>query len=684
MRGSRGSTSVAPSLPSVRQRHLPRGHLAVLDPVFGHRCCRRELRRSAGVYYTSAARALTQRQAVRHHAGRLPARRHRQLHHRRRADARPARDLRRQRRHRHRRVLGDQPVRPGPQRLLVRSFDTFIRDVDFSPDGSFFVVTHDRRVRCGTNTNTLCDTSQPLGDRPAPANDPTWVAYTGGDTSYGVAVTGAVVYIGGHMRWLNNPFQGDQAGPGAVPREGISALDPVNGIPLSWNPGRDPRRRRPALFATPPGPVGRQRHHQLRQPSTRGRVAFLPLAGGGSMPQIPAAHSAQRPVRGPVGAARRQQCPLRGSAAGTNARPGHRRRPRLVRPDDGRVSGGSSADLLPRRCRSTPRCRRARRPSSFLSERYGASRTGTSRFAVRPEHHSHSCYFANQYAGTVGSWPARLQRPHRRRAPGSTTSTSSPRRATRSAPCGPSPITSDGNVDIDLAQRRRERQLINGIEILDNNSRPAPSRRALRRAERGRLGRTHQLRFDGLCDGGLWRRSARVPDERHASTTASSDNSLYKRTLLPRPPERSARRPSVNLYDDPHNGTRIPFAISTMTGMFFDPETHRIYYTVSGDSRLFYRCFAPQSDIVGAQTLTADAGGVNFSTAPASPSPTGRSTTVLQRRQPPFCVVHGGRVTPPTVVSSDARGVSGACSYQWLSPALSEPRCYSPHTAAIT
>ena len=37
-----------------------------------------------------------------------------------------------------------------------------------------------------------------------------------------------------------------------------------------------------------------------------------------------------------------------------------------------------------------------------------------------------------------------------------------------------------------------------------------------------------------------------------------------------------------------------------MTGMFYDPATHRIYYTVSGDAHLFYRGFSPESEIVGA------------------------------------------------------------------------------------
>ena len=40
---------------------------------------------------------------------------------------------------------------------------------------------------------------------------------------------------------MNNPNGADSAGQGSVPRPGLVALDPQNGIPLKWNPGRNPR-----------------------------------------------------------------------------------------------------------------------------------------------------------------------------------------------------------------------------------------------------------------------------------------------------------------------------------------------------------------------------------------------------------------------------------------------------------
>jgi hypothetical protein len=163
-------------------------------------------------------------------------------------------------------------------------FDTWTRDIDFSPDGSFFAITTTGAYAGGSGSGTLCDTSS-RWETNSTGNEPTWVDYTGGDTSYGVAVTGDVVYVGGHFRWQNNPFRGDSAGPGAVPRSGIAALDATNGLPLSWNPGRTRGVGAQALYATPEGLwVGSDttRFKNL----TRGRIAFVPLSDGTTIPSV--------------------------------------------------------------------------------------------------------------------------------------------------------------------------------------------------------------------------------------------------------------------------------------------------------------------------------------------------------------------------------------------------------------
>ena len=109
------------------------------------------------------------------------------------------------------------------------AYDSYIRDVDFSPDGSYFVI-----AATGGGNGTLCDTAARF-ETNATGTDirPTWVDYAGGDTVLSIAITGTVVYAGGHMRWMNNPNASDFAGGGAVPRPGLVALDPANGIPLS-------------------------------------------------------------------------------------------------------------------------------------------------------------------------------------------------------------------------------------------------------------------------------------------------------------------------------------------------------------------------------------------------------------------------------------------------------------------
>ena len=67
---------------------------------------------------------------------------------------------------------------------------------------------------------------------------PDWVNYTGGDTLWSVAVTPAAVYVGGHQRWLDNPYCNNCAGPDAVPAKASGRSSPVRGKAMAWNPGR--------------------------------------------------------------------------------------------------------------------------------------------------------------------------------------------------------------------------------------------------------------------------------------------------------------------------------------------------------------------------------------------------------------------------------------------------------------
>jgi hypothetical protein len=116
------------------------------------------------------------------------------------------------------------------------SYDSYIRDVDFDPTGKYFVI-----VTTGGpfGNTTLCDTAARWdATKTGSGQAPQWVNWTGGDTLLSVSVTGVAVYVGGHQRWLDNPFGHDTPGPGAVSRPGIGAINPTTGKALSWNPTR--------------------------------------------------------------------------------------------------------------------------------------------------------------------------------------------------------------------------------------------------------------------------------------------------------------------------------------------------------------------------------------------------------------------------------------------------------------
>jgi PKD repeat protein len=166
------------------------------------------------------------------------------------------------------------------------AYDTYVRDIQFSPDGSYFVVAvtgGGAGQRNSDGTQTSCDTAARWATG-ATGSDvrPTWIDYTGNDTFLSVAITGTAVYVGGHQRWVNNTKGSDQPGEGAVPRPGIVAFDPLNGLPLTWNPGRSPRGAGAyALLATSDGLyVGSDTDYIGPGKYLHRKIAFFPLAGG--------------------------------------------------------------------------------------------------------------------------------------------------------------------------------------------------------------------------------------------------------------------------------------------------------------------------------------------------------------------------------------------------------------------
>jgi hypothetical protein len=163
------------------------------------------------------------------------------------------------------------------------SWDTYMRDVAFSPTGDFFVVATTGGPMGRQPARLLCDSISRWNLSDGAEAGPAWIDYTGGDTLTAAIVDDNVVYVGGHQRWLNNSYGHNDAQVGAVSRHGVAALDPANGLPYGWNPGRKRGYGVSAFALTPTGlwigsdtdSFGGERH---------GRIAFCPIAGGSSLP----------------------------------------------------------------------------------------------------------------------------------------------------------------------------------------------------------------------------------------------------------------------------------------------------------------------------------------------------------------------------------------------------------------
>ncbi|RKS72065.1 beta-propeller uncharacterized protein DUF5122 [Actinomadura pelletieri DSM 43383] len=155
----------------------------------------------------------------------------------------------------------------------LNAFDTYMRGMDFSPDGKYFVA-----VTTGGpyGTSTLCDTAARWeASRTGSGQKPTWVNHTGGDTLLSTSITGVAVYVGGHQRWLDNPRGRDNPGPGSVSRPGIGALNPSTGKALAWNPTRTLGHGVEALVAHPKGLLVGSDTDQLGK-EYHGRIGMFP------------------------------------------------------------------------------------------------------------------------------------------------------------------------------------------------------------------------------------------------------------------------------------------------------------------------------------------------------------------------------------------------------------------------
>jgi hypothetical protein len=157
------------------------------------------------------------------------------------------------------------------------SLPDYMRDVDFSPDGSWFAFVSTGFIpQAGGVGRDLCDATARFETNDANPASPTWINYTGGDTLHSVAATDAAVYVQGHQRWLDNPQGSNAAGPGAVSRPGIGAINPSTGLALSWNPTKERGVGGKDLYVTSQGLwVGSDTNRIGGE--TRRRIALMPV-----------------------------------------------------------------------------------------------------------------------------------------------------------------------------------------------------------------------------------------------------------------------------------------------------------------------------------------------------------------------------------------------------------------------
>ena len=488
-------------------------------------------------------------------------------------------------------------------------FDTYMRDLDISPDGTYAVVT-DTGAYGGPDSP--CDT-QVRWDltNDSPDQVPVWKNVTGGDTTYAVAVTGSAVYVGGHFRWANNPYAGDAQGPGGVPREGIAALDPATGLPLSWNPGRARGVGVFDMLATSTGlwigddttRIGGKQH---------ARLAFFPLAGGTTPP---AKKTGALP----------EDVYLLGSPT-TSSDPSVMYRvnaggPALQSVDDGpdwsadqtdpspyRNSGSNSAGWSPSVTSdgTVPATTLDRAPMAlFDSERWDPADANEMQWSFPVPSGTHTTvrlYLANRYSGTASPG----QRVFSIQVDGSTVASSVDLSASPGTDVGTMKsfdITSDGSVDITFLHQV-ENPLVNGIEIINDDVAPGT----------GGIGAADSARRQFWDGTSAPTNVATLPLTVAWSQSRGSflvDGTLYSGwndgTFRARSFNGTTFGPSTNI---PMYGNTFIGDIPNITGIAYTND--RIYYTLFGDDNLYWRWFTPQSQVVGAvrNTVGGDTTGM--------------------------------------------------------------------------
>jgi PKD repeat protein len=504
------------------------------------------------------------------------------------------------------------------------AYDTYMRDVAFSPDGSYFVVavtgggTFDQNT---DGTRALCDTATRWNITDTGADvQPVWIDYTGNDSFESITTTGTAIYVGGHQRWVNNANASDSAGPGSVPRPGVAALDPQNGMPYSWNPGRNPRGAGAyALLATSTGLYVGSDTDQIGSPDVqvhRGRIAYFPLDGGESVPAYtPPTLPANVFLAGQLPNGQNTNVLYRVDTGG----------PTLPAVDNGPDWQGDTSDPSPYRDNGTNTAGYSAVPNVdssvpsstphgiFDTERWGESHWS---FPVTPGTPIEvRLFFANRYTGTsqVGqrvfdvSLDGSTVLDHYDIVAGAGDQTGTMKKFDLTAPAS-------GQVTVNLAHET-ENPLINGIEIVRTDQAPPPS---------GAFDTLQSRTFDGTTVGGTaavdsgtiaWSQVRGAFMAGNELFYGYSDGNLYE---VPFDGATLGSPTVVDPYDDPawanvdtksgqtYRGVKPGLYGSTMQNVTgFALADGKLYYATAGSARLHYRYFEPDDGVVGSVEFTA-------------------------------------------------------------------------------
>jgi PKD repeat protein len=504
------------------------------------------------------------------------------------------------------------------------AFDQYIRGVAMSPDGSYFVVT----ATGGGNPGTLCD-SVTRWETSATGSDvqPTWIDQTGGDTVWGVTITGSVIYAGGHNRWMNDPHGVDSPQSGAVPRPGLEALDPLTGRPFKWNPGRVPLGVSVfAMLATDDGVwLGSDTDYIGNHKYKRQKLAFFPYAGGYQIASTKTANLPGTVFLAGSKAVGTTNVLFRVDAGGPAIQPldnGPEWAADNSDPSDYRNNGSNSAGWQSGGATSSGTVPSTTPNAIFDSERWSPSDNPPMQWAFPVAAGTPievRLYFANRYGGTSGVG----QRVFNVALDGATVLNHYDIVADVGDQTGTMKafdITSDGTVNIDFSHVT-ENPLINGIEIVRTDVTPTPGNPDTLSsvAFDGTNGTSSDLANQGI-DFGNWRGAFMVGN---TVFYGDSDGYLYSRSFdgttfgsaVKIDPYHDAYWDNIQTGDGQTFTGASPSLYAqfpNVTGMAY--SNGRLYYTLYGDAHLYSRWFLPDSGIVD-ETYAQSTSSVDFSSA---------------------------------------------------------------------